>query len=102
MGAKLLLYVSPKVGVERGSRASLRARPSARLRVVVGADHLLGIAGHRDVAAGGRRRLRRARRAALLLLLAAMARHPALASGFTRFLGRPLVRRAFLMRGLAA
>jgi hypothetical protein len=31
-----------------------------------------------------------------------MARHPALASRFTRFLARPLVRGSFLMRGLAA
>src|SRR4029079_14249644 len=37
-----------------------------------------------------------------LFLLAAMARHPALAPGFARFLTGPLVRRAFLMRGLAA
>src|SRR5262245_20364262 len=31
-----------------------------------------------------------------------MARHPALAASLTRFLAGPLVRRAFLMRGLAA
>ena len=39
---------------------------------------------------------------ALLLLFAAMARHPALAAGLTRFLTRPLVRRPFLVSGLAA
>jgi hypothetical protein len=31
-----------------------------------------------------------------------MARHPALTPGFPRFLGRPLVRGALLMRGLSA
>ena len=40
--------------------------------------------------------------AALLLLLAAMARHPALATRFTRLFARPLVRGPFLMRGFAA
>ena len=37
----------------------------------------------------------------LLLLFAAMARHPALAARLPRFLARPLVGRALLMRGLA-
>ena len=37
-----------------------------------------------------------------VFLLAAMARHAALTSRLTRFVARPLVRRAFLMRGLAA
>ena len=40
--------------------------------------------------------------ASLLFLLPAMARHAALAAGLTRFFARPLVRRALLMRGLAA
>src|SRR5262245_19511824 len=56
---------------------------------------------HHPVAAGFARGLtRRFRR--LLLLLAAMARHPALASRFARFLAGPLVGRALLMRCLAA
>src|SRR5688572_4695977 len=37
-----------------------------------------------------------------LLLLPAMARHSALPPRFARFLARPLVGRALLMRGLAA
>src|SRR5262245_33635764 len=58
---------------------------------------LAGPIRHRFV----RHRLRRLLRLRLLLLLAAMARHPALAAGLTCFFARPLVSRAFLMRGLA-
>src|SRR5438045_5597528 len=63
-----------------------------RLWEIVGADHLLRV----------RARLVAAHLAALLLLLPSVARHAALAAGLARFLARPLVRGAFLVRRLAA
>src|SRR2546430_7489129 len=63
-----------------------------RLWEIVGADHLLRVRG----------RLVAAHLAALLLLLPPVARHAALATGLARFLARPLVRRALLVRRLSA
>src|SRR6188474_247631 len=96
-----------------GNRANPTAYWDARLVVRLVADRpvLVGVA--RILETGVAPLLRPAKRTRrhafardrllrLLLLLAAMARHPALASGFPRFFARPLVRGALLMRGLAA
>src|SRR5437763_1690858 len=65
------------------------------------------LAAAHDRTAGGRRRVLVAAAggrpvAAALLLLPARARHPAFAPGLTRSFAPPLVRRALLVRRLAA
>src|SRR5260221_5620335 len=86
-------------GTSDYSAASGTGRPVERheqsLWQIVGAHHLFGIryaANRLLVGSFYRRRL---------LLLATMTRHPAFAAGFARFLTRPLVRGALLVRRFA-
>src|SRR5688572_25361567 len=94
-------------GVRVGQELSIICgRKRGRQADRTGTGRLLsGIVEHRSLRAGVARvfvaRVAAARLVALLLLLAAMARHPAFAARLPRFLTRPLVRGALLMRGLA-
>ena len=88
--------------------AARNTEPASARRLAPGRRHRCR--RRRRIAAADRLRRRRCPRSRcrfvgsppLCCLLAAMARHPALAAGFARFLARPLVRGALLVRRLAA
>jgi len=103
--ARAVVRNSYSTGKRKGEPERLAQHQSpvaGRLRQVVGADHLLGIRRDRVLARRAGLRRRRDVATALLLLLPPMARHAAFAAGLARFLRRPLVRGALLVRRLAA